>query len=159
LERVTGGDAELASFLQRAVGYSLTGHTSEEVLFFLHGSTATGKSSKLDAIRAVLGEYAAVADFETFLKRRGDAGIRNDIARLAGARFVVSIEVDDGKALAEGLIKLLTGGDVVTARFLYREAFEFQPRFKLWLAANERPRVRADDAAMWRRIIQVPFVH
>lgn len=159
LERVTGADGALSAFLQRAVGYTLTGHTSEEVLFFIHGSAATGKSSKLEAVRAVLGEYAAVADFETFLKRRGDAGIRNDIARLQGARFVVSIEVDDGKTLAEGLIKLLTGGDTVAARFLYRETFEFQPRFKLWLAANARPRVNADDAAMWRRILQVPFVH
>jgi putative DNA primase/helicase len=157
LERVTGGNAELADFLQRAGGYSLTGHTSEEVLFFAHGPTATGKSSQLEALKAVLGEYAATADFETFLKRRGDAGIRNDIARLAGARFVVSIEVDDGKALAEGLLKLLTGGDTVAARFLYRETFEFQPQFKLWLAANERPRVSADDEAVWRRILQLPF--
>ncbi len=113
----------------------------------------------LEAIRAVLGEYAATADFETFLKRHGDAGVRNDIARLAGARLVVSIEVDDGKALAEGLIKLLTGGDTVAARFLYQETFEFRPRFKLWLAANDRPRVNAGDAAMWRRIVQIPFVH
>jgi putative DNA primase/helicase len=157
LERITGTDHEFAGFLQRAVGYSLTGHTSEEVLFFAHGPTATGKSSLLEAIRAVLGEYASTADFETFLKRRGDAGIRNDIARLAGTRLVVSIEVDEGKALAEGLLKLLTGGDTVAARFLYRETFEFQPRFKLWLAANERPRVSGDDAAIWRRILQLPF--
>ena len=73
--------------------------------------------------------------------------------------MVVSIEVDDGKALAEGLIKALTGGDTVTARYLYAEAFEFTPRFKLWLAANHRPRVRADDEAMWRRIVQIPFTN
>jgi putative DNA primase/helicase len=159
LQRVTGGDDELANFLRRAVGYTLTGHTSEEVLFFIHGSTATGKSTKLEAVKAVLGEYAAVADFETFLKRHGDAGIRNDVARLAGARFVLSIEVDDGKSLAEGLLKILTGGDTVAARFLYRETFEFRPAFKLWLAANSRPRVSSDDAAIWRRILQVPFIH
>jgi putative DNA primase/helicase len=157
LEHITASDSKLADFLQRAVGYTLTGHTSEEVLFFSHGPTATGKSSTLEAFRTVLGEYGATADFETFLRRRGDADIRNDIARLAGARFVVSIEVEDGKALAEGLLKLLTGGDTVAARFLYRETFEFQPRFKLWLAANTRPRVNADDAAIWRRIIQIPF--
>jgi putative DNA primase/helicase len=159
LARITGNDAELAGFLRRAAGYTLTGRTSEEVLFFAHGSTATGKSTTLEALRAALGEYATTADFESFLKRRGDAGIRNDIARLAGARFVVSMEVDDGKALAEGLLKLLTGGDTVAARFLYRETFEFQPMFKLWLAANERPRVNADDSAIWRRIIQIPFVN
>jgi putative DNA primase/helicase len=157
---LTGGDVTLASFLERAAGYSLTGHTGEDVLFFVHGPSATGKSSYLEAKRAALGDdYVMTADFETFLKRRGDAGIRNDVARLAGARLVISVEVDEGKELAEGLVKMLTGGDTVAARFLYREVFEFTPRFKLWLAANARPAVNPDDAAMWRRILQVPFVH
>jgi putative DNA primase/helicase len=155
---VTGGDLELEAFLQRAVGYSVTGDTGEEVIFFAHGPTATGKSSLLEAIKAAFGEYAKTADFDSFLARRGDAGVRNDVARLAGARLVVSVEVDEGKHLAEGLLKALTGGDTVTARFLYREAFEFRPQFKLWLAANARPHVNADDAAMWRRIVQVPFL-
>lgn len=158
LARITGGSADLARFLQRAVGYSLTGETSEEKLFFAHGPEATGKSTLLEAVKALLGDYATTADFETFLKRRGDAGVRNDIARIAGTRLVVSVEVDEGKAFAEGLLKLVTGGDTVAARFLYREAFEFTPRFKLWLAANHRPAVNADDGAMWRRIVQVPFV-
>ena len=157
LERVTGGDHGHDGLLAVHSATALTGDTSEEVLFFAHGPTATGKSSTLEAIKAALGEYAATADFETFLKRHGDAGIRNDIARLAGARFVVSIEVDEGKALAEGLVKMLTGGDTVAARFLYRETFEFLPVFKLWLAANTRPRASADDGAIWRRILQVPF--
>jgi putative DNA primase/helicase len=157
VRRATGGDAELERFFQRAVGYSLSGDTSEDKLFFAHGPTATAKSSLLEAIRAALGEYAMTADFETFLKRKGDAGIRNDVARLDGARIVISIEVDEGKALAQGLIKTLTGGDTVAARFLYRETFEFRPVFKLWLVANERPRANADDDALWRRIIQVPF--
>ena len=159
LARVTGNDAEYTAFLRRAVGYSLTGHTVEEKLFFAHGPSATGKSATLDALRAALGEYVAVADFETFLKRRGDGGIRNDVARLAGARLVISVEVDEGKKLAEGLIKTLTGGDTIAARFLYSEVFEFRPCFKLWLAANARPAVNADDSAMWRRILQLPFVH
>lgn len=159
ISSVTGGDRDLAGFLQRAAGYTLTGDTSEEALLFAHGPTASGKSSYLESMRCALGDYAMTADFETFLRRRGDAGIRNDIARLAGSRLVVSTEVDDGKALAEGLIKTLTGGDTVTARFLYGEAFEFQPRFKLWLAANSRPRVSASDEAMWRRIVQIPFTN
>lgn len=158
LKTVTQGDEELAAFLQRAAGYSLTGDTSEEVLFFAHGPTATGKSTYLEAKRAALGEYATTADFESFLKRRGDSGVRNDVARMRGARLVVSLEVDEGKALAEGLLKALTGGDTVTARFLYRELFEFKPAFTIWLAANARPRVNSDDEAMWRRILQVPFV-
>ncbi|MDP8952539.1 MAG: phage/plasmid primase, P4 family, partial [Actinomycetota bacterium] len=111
----------------------------------------------LEALKATWGDYAATADFEAFLARRDAGGPRNDIARLAGKRLVISIEVDEGKRLAEGLIKMITGGDTVTARFLYREAFEFVPQFKLTLAANHAPRVRDDDEAMWRRILRVPF--
>lgn len=157
LERVTGGDEEIASFLQRAIGSTLAGETQDK-LFFCHGPGATGKSTFLEAIRTAVGEYSATADFQTFIKGR-DRNASNDIARLAGKRLVVSLEVDDGKALAEGLLKSMTGGDTITARFLYGESFEFMPRFTLWLAANARPKVNADDTGMWRRIVQIPFVH
>jgi len=160
LEQATGGNAELAAFIQRAVGYTLTGDTSEEVLFFVHGPQATGKSTLLEALKATLGDYATTADFETFLKRSfTGGGPRPDVARLAGARLVASLEVDEGKVLAEGLIKQLTGGDTVTARELYAKAFEFRPAFKLWLAANHAPKINADDGAMWRRILKLPFEH
>ncbi len=159
LVTITGGDRELEKFLQRVIGYTITGDTSEEVLLFPHGPTATGKSTFMETVKTVLGDYASTADFETFLRRRGDGGVRNDIARLAGARLVVSLEVDEGKRLAEGLIKTLTGGDTVAARFMYHEHFEFTPRFKLWLVANHRPKVNADDDAMWRRIVQIPFTN
>lgn len=157
LERITGSDRELQSFLQRAAGYSLTGKTSEEKLFFAHGPAASGKSTFMESIKATLGQYATTVDFETFLKRKGDSGVRNDIARLAGARIAIGAEVDEGKRLAEGLLKTLTGGDTVSARFLYKEFFEFRPQFKLWLAANARPRVSATDTGIWRRITQMPF--
>lgn len=157
LQRITGKDAELASFLQRLAGYTITGSTDEEILAFPHGPGATGKTTTVESIKAALGDYASTADFETFLARRGDAGIRNDIARLAGARMVVSVEVEDGKRLAEGLIKQITGGDKIAARFLHREYFEFEPQFTLWLVANARPRAHANDDALWRRILQVPF--
>jgi putative DNA primase/helicase len=149
----------LLLYLQRLAGYCLTGDTTEEKFFFVHGMTATGKSTFLDALGAMMGDYATVADFETFLKRRGDAPVRNDVARLAGARLVTSLEVDEGKRLAEGLVKTLTGGDTITARFLYSEAFQFKPQFKLFLAANSRPRVNASDTAMWRRIDLIPFTN
>jgi putative DNA primase/helicase len=157
LEEATGANREVGQFLQRAVGYSLTGATSQEVLFFVHGPGGSGKSTFPEAIKAVLGEYGKSADFETFISRRDGGAIRNDVAELAGRRFVVSIEVDEGKKLAEGLVKLLTGGDTVRARFLYQEAFDYVPQFKLWLAANHAPKVRHDDSAMWRRILRIPF--
>ncbi|KYG01798.1 hypothetical protein BE21_55900 [Sorangium cellulosum] len=159
LADVTGNDEEMIGFLRRATGYTLTGDVRHEVLFFVHGPPASGKSTFLEALKITMGEYAAKADFETFIARRDAGGPRNDIARLAGARLVLSIEVDEGKRLAEGLVKQLTGGDTVTARFLYRESFEFKPAFKLWLAANDAPRVRDDDAAIWRRILRIPFEH
>ncbi len=155
----TGNDNKMKEFLQRAVGYSITGDTSEEVLFFIHGPTASGKSTFIEAVKTALGDYTKTADFEAFLKRTFSGGARNDIARLAGSRIVISIEVDKGKRLAEGLIKMITGGDTVTSRFLYHEAFEFKPTFALWLVANDAPDVDPDDDAMWRRILRIPFEH
>lgn len=158
LRDATGGDADMIEFLQRAAGYSLTGMTDEEKLFFVHGPTASGKSSFVEALKATLGDYASTTDFETFLAKKGDAGARNDIARLARVRMVCSVEVEDGRKIAEALVKTLTGGDVISARFLYKELFEFRPQFKLWLVANHKPRVD-NDSAIWRRILVVPFEH
>jgi len=159
LETATQGDQDLIYFLQRAVGYSLTGDTGEEVLFFVHGPGASGKSTFIDAVESCLGDYARRADFETFLARNQVGGPRGDIARLAGARFVDSVEVDEGKKLAEGLVKTITGGDVMTAAYKYKDEFEFRPQFKLWLAANHAPNVKHGDTAMWRRILRIPFEH
>jgi putative DNA primase/helicase len=153
----TQNSPELLNFLQDVVGYSLTGRTDEEKLFFVHGPEAAGKSTFLEAIKATFGDYAQTADFETFLKREQVGGARNDIASLSGARAIISIEVDEGKKLAEGLVKTLTGGDTVKARFLYKEAFEFVPQFKLFLAANDAPHIKDTDSAMWRRVLRIPF--
>ena len=151
-------DPDLRLFIQRAAGYSITGDTGEEKLFFTYGPPATGKSTLLNAIAETLGDYAITADFSTFLaKDRVQRGPSSDVADLFGRRFVQSLEVDDGSRMAEGLIKMITGGDRVRARHLYKDSFEFIPTCKLWLSANVRPRVREDDAAMWRRILQVPF--
>lgn len=158
----TGGDTELVAFLQRAAGYSLTGSTSEEVILFLSGVAATGKSTFLEALKATMGTYATTADFQTFIKSQHsrDGGAASpDIADLAGARLVVSIEVDQGKELAEALVKTLSGGDTVRARNLYKNGFEFLPQFTMWLAANHQPKVDDQDEAMWRRIRRAPFEH
>lgn len=150
---------EMLMWLAKAIGYSVTGDVSEEKMFFIHGNTATGKSTFTEAIKVVLGDYAQTADFETFLRRSQVGDTRNDVARLEGARFVVSNEVDEGKRLAEGLVKSLTGGDTITARFLYQEQFEFKCKAKLWLAANHAPQIKDNDDAIWRRILKVPFEH
>jgi putative DNA primase/helicase len=157
LRESTDGNIELQELMQRAFGYSTTGDTSEEVLFLIHGPAATSESTIIEAIKATLGDYAMTADFESFIKRRDVGGPRNDIARLAGSRLVVSIEVDEGKQLAEGLVKMITGSDTITARKLYQESFEFKPTFKLVLVANHAPKVDPDDDAMWRRICVIPM--
>jgi putative DNA primase/helicase len=150
-------DSELRAFVQRAMGYTLVGEPSEGKLFLAHGPTASGKTTLLEASKAMLGDYARTASFDTFLARRDTGRPRPDLARLAGARLVTSSEVEPNQRLAEGLIKSITGGDLLTARFLYRRETEFVPQFTLWLAANDVPRARDDDDALWRRIERVPF--
>lgn len=158
LREALDDDAEVVEYLKRAVGYSLTGDVSLELLFFVYGPGGGGKSTFLEAVRTVLGDYAVGARFEMFLRRTGDAPSANpDEARLCGARFVPSIETDKGKKLSEGTIKRLTGGDIVTARELYSRAFDFKPTFKVWLAANDAPRVNDDDEALFRRVRRIGF--
>lgn len=143
-------------YLQRAVGYSLTGATTEQCLFVLDGEGANGKTTFLETIAALVGDYGASAEAATFMASRA-GGVRSDLARLRGRRFVRAAEVEEGDRFAEVLVKQLTGGDTVVARFLYRDEFEFRPAFKLWLAANRLPEVRGTDHAIWRRIRRVPF--
>lgn len=156
LERVQP-TLEMRGFLKRAAGYTATGLTIEEKLFFCYGDTATGKSTFLQAVRMSLGDYATTSQFDAFLQNDRSSTHLEHIARLAGARMVVSIEVDEGQRLAEALVKHITGGEEVAASFKYGNTFNFMPAFQLWLAANHRPRVRADDNAIWRRILQLPF--
>ena len=155
LERVLPGE-ELRGFVQRASGYSATGDTSEQCMFINHGGGANGKSTFQEAIAAALGDYAMRAPTEMLLTKRS-GGIPNDIARLKGSRFVASSETEEGRRLAESLIKDLTGQDTVTARFLWAELFEFTPTHKLWLSTNHKPEIRGTDNAIWRRIRLIPW--
>lgn len=148
--------AELVAFLQRAAGYCLTGDTSEQCLFIAHGTGGNGKGVFLNTIKAIMGNYAQGAQVETFIDRK-KGGIPNDLAALAGARFVLCSEPEEGAPLAEGLIKTVTGQDTVTARFLNREFFDFIPQFKLWMMTNHKPRVVGRDNGIWRRLRLVPF--
>jgi putative DNA primase/helicase len=157
LNDITKGDQVLIDYLQRTIGYSMTGETQEHCLFMLYGSGLNGKSTFVEAVRYVLGDYARTADFSTFMQQKASSAPRNDLAMLRGARFVTATESDDGKHMAEAFIKSCTGGDTVTARFLYGEHFEFKPQFKLWLSTNHKPKVQGVDEGIWRRIKLVPF--
>lgn len=148
----------LVQFLQRAIGYTLTGSTQEQCLFFLYGNGSNGKSTFLETLQELLKTYACSTPSDTLMsKERGNDGISNDIARLRGTRFVSSVEIGENRRLNEELIKRLTGQDVMTARFLHAEFFEFKPAFKLFLACNHLPVIRGTDYAIWRRIRIIPF--
>jgi putative DNA primase/helicase len=158
LRRVMGDDDALVAFLQRAVGYSLTGVTLERILLILYGEGKNGKSTLLEVIRSVLGDYAMRTPTETLLAKRDSGGIPNDIARLRGLRFVSASEAEEGQRLAEAKIKDLTGGDTISARFMRGEFFDFLPTFKLWFSTNHKPVIRGTDRAIWDRIRLVPFL-
>ena len=157
VEYIMGGKAALVSFLKRAVGYCLTGVTSERCLFILYGLGKNGKTVFLEGLRMVFGDdYAARTPAQTLLVKSRDA-IPNDVARLRGIRFVTASETDDGKKLAEAVVKELTGGDRLVARFMRAEFFEFSPKFKIFLATNHKPDISGTDDAVWDRIKLVPF--
>jgi len=156
LERILGQNLELIKFLRRAVGYSLTGLTTEQILVFLYGTGANGKTTFIETMRHLFADYSQQADFTTLLEKKND-GPRNDLASLKGARFVAAVEAAEGRQLAEAVIKQTTGGDTIRARFLYHEFFEFKPQFKLFLVANHKPRIAGTDEAIWRRIRLIPF--
>lgn len=156
LIHIMAGDAEMVRFLQRSVGYSLTGSVQEQCLFFPYGGGANGKSTFLKALLSMMGrDYAtqAAPDLLTIGRDRHPT----ELADLAGVRFVASIEVADGKRLAEALVKQLTGGDPVKARLMRQDFFQFDPTFKIWLAANHKPIIQGTDLAIWRRIRLIPF--
>jgi putative DNA primase/helicase len=158
IRRIFGEDDELIAFVQRAMGYTLTGRVDEQCLFFLHGSGANGKSTFLNALRGILGDYAVYTAPETLMPRVGSgASPSSDLARLRGARLVLSNEVEEGAYMAENLVKQVTGGDPIVARYLHKEFFEFEPQLKLWIAGNHLPVVRGNDEGIWRRIKLIPF--
>ncbi|CUB57419.1 hypothetical protein BN2127_JRS10_04113 [Bacillus subtilis] len=150
-------DYELIDFIQKSIGYSLTSDISEQVMFFLYGSGRNGKSTFINTIKNLLGDYAKQTNSETFIKKKNDNGANNDIARLAGSRFVSAVESEEGQQLSEGLVKQITGGEPITARFLRQEYFEFQPEFKVFFTTNHKPIIKGIDEGIWRRVRMIPF--
>ena len=158
LAEATGGDDELIDFLQRWCGYCATGHTSEHALLFVHGPGGSGKSTFAEVLASVLGDYARTAPLDTFTETRGDRH-PTDLAGLAAARLAVCSETEEGRAWAESKLKLATGGDTITARFMHRDFFDYRPQFKLLVVGNHLPTLRNADTAMRRRFRVVPFDH
>jgi len=156
LAQITAGDAELQAYIRRMLGYALTGDTREHALFFAYGTGANGKSVLLNTIAGVLGDYHCTAPVETFTASMTDRH-PTDLASLRGARLVTATETEEGRRWAESKIKTLTGGDKVSARFMRQDFFEYTPQFKLLVAGNHKPGLRAVDEAMRRRLHLIPF--
>lgn len=149
------GDTELVDYIQRAVGYSLSGLTSEQCLFFLYGNGKNGKSLFTEIIRRILGDYWMKAPASMLMLKRSDN--TNDLARLPGARMVVSSETTAGRPMDEALVKDLTGNDVIAARLLHKEFFDYKPTFKIWISGNYKPTIKGNDDGIWRRLRIIPF--
>lgn len=161
LDEITNGNKDLQDYIQKCVGYSICGSNKEQCAYFLYGMGNNGKSTFLDTIADMLGDYASNAQPDTLMLQSKIGGLgggaNSDIARLKSARFVTCEEPTEGVRLNEGLLKQLTGGSKVTCRFLYGDEFEYTPEFKIWVATNHKPVVRGTDVGIWRRIKLIPF--
>ena len=157
LDEATGGDVDFVGYLQRMVGYALTGHTAEQVLGFIHGPGGNGKSVFVNTVTEMVGDYAATAPMDAFSSSQGDRH-PTDLAMLCGARLVTASETEEGRAWAESRIKQLTGGDPISAQFMRQDFFTYRPQFKLLIVGNHKPIIRRVDAALRRRFHMIPFV-
>ena len=157
LNRITAGDKELQLFLQRYVGYCLSGVTVEHVFVFGHGTGANGKGTFLNTIQGIFGSYATTAAVSTFMASRSEQH-PTDLAKLAGARLVVAQETQKGRRWDEVKIKAITGGETISARFMRQDFFDFVPTFKIFVTGNYKPTLSAVDEAMHRRLLLVPFI-
>jgi putative DNA primase/helicase len=158
LRDATRGDEQMITYLQRVAGYCLTGLTTEHALFFIYGSGGNGKSVFLNTLVHILGDYAISAPMDTFTSSKFSSH-PTELAMLKGARLVTASETEEGRSWAESRIKALTGGDPITARFMAKDFFTYQPHFKLLFAGNHQPTLNAVDPAMRRRFNMLPFIH
>ena len=157
LHDVFNEDKELIRYVQKAIGYTLTAKTSEQVFFLAYGTGANGKSTFFETILDILGDYGRSAEFETFLSNDSNTRALESVAKLKSIRFALASETDSRKRFSESLIKKITGEDTVTGSFLYHSSFEFRPGFKLWLLANHLPIVQDGTHGFWRRVVVIPF--
>jgi putative DNA primase/helicase len=158
LVEVFEGNQELIEYLQRAIGYSITGHANERAFFILHGIGRNGKSTLVETLSHIIGDdYSLGMPSESLYSKKNDGGVPNDIARLRGSRFVYSSEGEDGKHLAVAKIKQLTGNEKITSRHMRGEWFDFMANFKIWFSTNHKPEISESAEAIWDRVKLIPF--
>ncbi len=158
LNKIFENDQDIISYMQRVMGYTLTGQSGEQCMFILWGTGKNGKSTLLNILIHILGDYGMNTPASTFLSTKYESGSSNDLARLKGARGVCCVvEPEVNKHLSESLVKQATGNDTITSRFLFQEFFEYQPEFKIFLATNNKPIIKGQNEGIWRRIHLIHF--
>ena len=158
LDQIFDSDVETIESVQRLLGYTLTGLVTEEVLVICHGYGSNGKSVFNNVVQRIMGGYSRTAPTSLLSARRSDdSSPRNDLAALAGARYVSVNELQAGDRLDEQVVKQLAGREAISARFLHKEFFEYMPTFTAWLRTNHKPVVTGGDDGIWRRLVLVPF--
>ena len=155
---IFNGDGDLVEYINRAVGYTLTGRTDEHCLFFCYGIGKNGKSTFMNALQRIMGDYSTTTSVEALLDatNRGEAASPY-MAKLPGKRIAVAQEMPEGRRMNESLIKSITGGDRLSTRDLYKSVFEFTPTHHLWISGNHKPRIAGTDDGIWRRLRIIPF--
>lgn len=159
LRNMTGGDDELAAYLQRVAGYALTGMATERKFFFLYGPPGSGKSTFIEALISCMGDYACTTSFDTWLEHPQVGGNRDDLVELQGARLVTSGEVDASKRWDTAMLKKFTGGDRIKATAKFEKPIEYLATCTLIFAANDAPKAREDDSGFWERMQRVPITN
>lgn len=152
------GNPEMVDFLATTAGYSLTGDTRIQAMFFNHGDGENGKGVFLETLAYIIGEYSYTSAFDTFVyHEKSNREVRSDLAALVGVRFLCAEESSEGHRLDEALIKQLTGENTITTRFLYQDEFSYKPNFKIWMSSNFKPSIRTTDWGTWRRVKMIPW--
>lgn len=151
------GDIELIKYVQKLIGYTLTGSIKEQAIFILYGGGNNGKSIFIDTLQAMMGDYATSVPMEVLMEKKGGVNVETTIARIKGARLIHASESESDDAINEGLIKQITGGEKIIGRFLYGNQFEYYPEYKLWISTNNKPIIKGTDYGIWRRIVIIPF--
>jgi putative DNA primase/helicase len=156
LNEIFEGNQELINWIQQAVGYTISGETSEQIFFICHGNGSNGKSLFLRMIKRILGKFSHSAS-STIFDGENRQNVSADVASIQGKRLVAISEISEGMILNETLIKQITSGDTLSARFLYQNPVEFDPECKLWFAVNHKPLIRDQSYGIWRRVLAIPF--
>jgi putative DNA primase/helicase len=157
LRQIFDGDAALIEYLQKAIGYALTGKVTEKSVFILYGNGDNGKTTLLEAVRYILADYAGVVDIHVLMQDAQNSERERAVANMLGKRFITASETEEGDRFNEAKLKSLTGMGRLVGRRIYGSAFEFDPTFKLFIDANHKPLIRGSDRAIWNRIRLVPL--